>query len=184
MTPGPQLHNMAGITLVELLVVIALIAILAGVATPTISDWNCRQETEGDFLNLAGGISYLQALAKDRNRTTLLRSSRSGTKVTFSYYQARGVGRKEDCWGRSYSASRWERINGSASVDGTLLAGGGGVCFHADGSVNQGLTKQWTVGTVCGPQKKIAQYKIIVHGTTGFLEKTKYNRLTKRHEEI
>lgn len=184
MTPRQQPHGMTGITLIELLVVVALIAILAGIAIPNITEWNCRQEVERDFLDLASGISYLQALAKDRNRTTLLRSSRSGRKVNFTYYQARATGKKEDCWGRSYSASRWEQIDGSSSLDGTLLAHPGGVCFHADGSVNQGLSKQWTVGTVCGPQEKIAQYRIKVHGTTGFVEKTKYNRSTKRHEEI
>ena len=177
------LQKEAGMTLIELLVVVTLLVVLSGFGALNLSGWNCRQNVTNDLSDLSTTITYLQSLAKDRNRSTVLKSSVRGTVVTYAYYQAKGRGRKEACAHGTFSSSKWEKIEGKTELDGTLLINPGLVCFHADGSVNEGKTKQWTVGKTCGPSNELTRYQLITHGSTGFVEKKKFNTTSNQWDE-
>lgn len=173
-----------GLTILEMLVVIAIIATMAGFVLPNMDSWNCRQNTTNDFNSLSSTVNYLQTLAKNRGRSTLLRGVQDGSKITYSYYQAKTTLIKENCWSQAYSDTIWESIDGSIELDGTLTTDPGLVCFHADGSVNQGVTKVWVVSKTCGTANQLTSYRLSTYGTTGFLEKEKFNVLNAQWEEI
>jgi len=171
--------------LIELLVVIALISIIGALAVPNLSGWNCRQNTEKDFINLASMVTYMHGLAVDRNRTMRLRFD--GTRQ-FIFYEAESVTKKTACDSNDWKEPPNEAIELKdtgeilyGSFDEKpfqpLVSGSSQVtCFHGDGSVDAGhSTVVWQVGKVCDGKRY--DYQLNIHGSTGFVEKNKFNNL-------
>lgn len=162
-----------GLTLIELLVVIAMISIMAAFAVPNLSAWNCRQNTEKDFINLASAVTYLHGLAVDRNQTMQLRAQGSGRtrQYIFNESPANSVTKKTACNSNGWTILQNEKIE----LKDTLVSESSQVtCFHGDGSVNTGYsTVRWQVGKVCDGKRY--DYQLVVHGSTGFVEKKKFN---------
>ena len=162
-----------GLTLIELLVVIAMISIMAAFAVPNLSAWNCRQNTEKDFINLASAVTYLHGLAVDRNQTMQLRAQGSGRTRQYFFNESpvNSVTKKTAC-----NSNGWVRLqNEKIELKETLVSESSQVtCFHGDGSVNTGYsTVRWQVGKVCDGKRY--DYQLYVHGSTGFVEKKKFN---------
>ncbi len=170
--------KLIGLTLIELLVVIALVSILASFAVPNLTGWNCRQNTEKDFINLASTVTYIKGLAMDRNQTMKLRSQGTGKNRNYLFYEspANSVTKKTVC-----SSSSWVgHPNEEIKLEGTVVSESSQVtCFHSDGSVNDGKSNVvWRVGQVCDGKRY--DYQLHVYGSTGFVEKMKYDSLKKQ----
>ncbi len=67
-----HLANQHGLTLVELLVVIGLLATLAGLAAPSFTDFLQRQRLQGYASEMTTNIQYARSEAVARNRNTRL----------------------------------------------------------------------------------------------------------------
>ena len=178
---GIEQRGQAGFTLTELLIVIAMIAIIGGIAMPNLSGWICRQNTIKDFTDLASGIAYLQGLAKEKNRSIRLEASGIGGTVLYSYFQSRHVAKKTMC---STSITQWTPLLGEKTeLDGTFVPGSPrSACFHGDGSVSQGQSLTWQVGKQC--DGKDVFYRVTAYGSTGFIEKTRFNASTRTWVEF
>ena len=67
----------SAITLVELLIVIAIFGILAAVAGPNLTGWNCRQELLNDFNKFNQYLNEVRIEGQNRNKTTMVRVRQS-----------------------------------------------------------------------------------------------------------
>jgi type IV fimbrial biogenesis protein FimT len=71
-----------GFTLIELMVVLAMLAILSTVAAPAFSDQIARRRMEGAGLELATDLQFARARAVSQRGTTTLVTSSNGASYT------------------------------------------------------------------------------------------------------
>jgi prepilin-type N-terminal cleavage/methylation domain-containing protein len=168
----PTKGNYSALTLIEILVVIAVLGILAAFVTPNISGWNCRQEIRNDFERINGFLETVRLEAVNRNKTMMAHYNRNG-------------------FFRAYQVSKSCQINTSiVSTDipdlilnkKDIIPRGSDkfrTCFNADGTSYGG---QFTITRQC--DGKNYQLKSKIFGATGFIEKLKYNLTTSKWDEL
>lgn len=167
-------QKIAGLTLVELLVVIALLAILAGVVAPNLSGWNCKQEVRSDFDRITGLLQRLRSEALNQTRTMMVRVS---TEKLLPFH-SNTTGRKSTCG----SGASWQADNEISELildRGVLAASLKEACFHPDGTATHAI---YTVTAQCSGTS--IKYKSEIFSATGFLELTKYNQKSGIWEEL
>lgn len=175
-------------TLVELLVVIALIAIVAAFSIPNLQGWNCNRQVRNDVDQLNGFLRTLRIQAMSFNRSMQAASElASDPGKVHPYYGAQTKGR-QDCKSGTWSHMPidqipeseahnkfdlvLERANFAATADFK-------VCFHADGTAS---AQTISVKATCAG--KINHYKTQIFGATGFLETTRFNTRTSQWDEL
>jgi len=160
------------VTLIELLVVITVLAILAMVAGPNLSGWNCKQEVRNNFAELNGFLTTLRIGAVNRNRTMMARIEGGVIKA----YQSPQNG-KRNC-GDSISNSVTDILD-YEKKENTITHTEKDVCFNADGSATPAT---YTITRQC--DDKEYKYRSQVFGATGFISKDKFNINTNDWEEM
>ena len=73
------------ITLIELLIVIALVGIIAGVGWPSLGGWNCRQDLRNEFENFNNSKSTViaQKVLNGLNQNEIFYTKKSSNKHSF-----------------------------------------------------------------------------------------------------
>ncbi len=181
----PIKGNYSALTLIEILVVIAVLGILAAVVGPNIGGWNCRQEARNDFERLNGFMQTLRLEAINRNRTMLARVYRGGNNAIIMAYQG-PQGKKKNCSGGgwSYRGRTVGDIMDYRSEKSSLSYTKRDVCFEADGSATPAPKNQYSYRLSRQCDSKNRQFKNQIFGATGFIEKLKYNLTTNKWDEL
>lgn len=169
----------SAISLIEILVVIAVLGILAAFVAPNVGGWNCRQEVRNDFERVNDFMQTARAEAVNRNRTM---------KVVFNSR------------GRILMAFEGNKPNASQSCNGSRFTWLGhprkqeildyhvktgitnyprSICFKSDGSAT---SASYIIGKQCNG--KTRQYKAQIFGATGFIEKLKFNLTSNKWDEL
>jgi len=181
----PIKGNYSALTLIEILVVIAVLGILAAVVGPNIGGWNCRQEARNDFERLNGFMQTLRLEAINRNRTMLARVYRGGNNAIIMAYQG-PQGKKKNCSGGgwSYRGRTVGDIMDYRSEKSSLSYTKRDVCFEADGSATSAPKNQYSYRLSRQCDNKNRQFKNQIFSATGFIEKLKYNLTTSKWDEL
>jgi len=79
------------ITIVELLVVVAIVAIMASIAGPNLNTWTCRQDVENDFSSLNGFLNTLRLRSVSQNRSLMAKVYKNGLKAHYSNKKCKGL---------------------------------------------------------------------------------------------
>lgn len=166
------------ITLIEILVVIAVLGILAAFVAPNIGGWNCKQETKNDFNKLNGFMQTLRLEAISRNSTMLARVYRGGNNAIIMAYQG-PQGKKKACSGGGWNYRGRNDLMDYRSEKSRLSYTKRDVCFEADGTAT---ASSYTITRQC--DGKNHQYKNQIFGATGFIEKLKYNLKANQWDEL
>ncbi len=176
------------ITLIEILVVIAVLGVLAAFVAPNVGSWNCRQEIRNDFERLNGWLQTLRLEAVNRNLTMFTQVSKPGLNGSVHAYQ----GKKKKCiaygggWtylGKGGTGEIMDYRSGKSNITFTSRD----VCFMADGSAGASTALHnadysYLLYRQC--DGKNHQFKNKIFGATGFIEKSKYNLTTKKWDEL
>jgi len=166
------------ITLIELLIVIAIVGVIAGIAGPNLTGWNCRQELANDFNTFNNYANEVRIEGLNRNRTTLIRLNQS----------QRGYGSanlrpfvliNNSCTINTYSESLERQIPSFSFPVETWVEGSKYVCFFPDGSA-YGVSYKFS--RECGGKEYA--FKTTIFGASGLMAKTKYNSKTKTWDEL
>jgi len=172
-----------GFTLLELLIVVALISIIGGMAAPGLSEWNCQQNIKTGFSSLSASISQLHGRAADYNLSTRMQGTldASSNTMTYRFYSTPTVpvGVKTTC-NAALTASWVQTTDAPVVLKGILRAGAPtNVCFYANGSVegDESLdrTFRWNFGRTCGAAK-VVDMRLNLYGGTGFMDKFIFSR--------
>lgn len=169
------------ITLIEILVVIAVLGILAAFVAPNVGGWNCKQEVRNDFEQLTGFMQTLRSEAINRNKTMrgYIRGNRSVNSIMA--FEGNKPNANQSCNGSRFTWLGHPRRNDIAdySFESKITNYQRFVCFKADGSAT---ASSYTISRQC--DGKNHQYKGQIFGATGFIEKLKYNLTTRKWDEL
>ena len=158
-------------TLIELLIVIALVGIIAGTGWPTLTGWNCKQELRNDFESLNNIFEKARVEAINRGRTVLVKANRS-LPYNGAIYSAYLLPNKT-CRISSSAQSLSKQIPNLTISDKSRLFGTPNQCFHADGTATSIQALQFhQVQRNCSGRTH--SYQTLVFGATGLFEKKVY----------
>ena len=154
------------ITIVELLVVVAIVAIMASIAGPNLNTWTCRQDVENDFSSLNGFLDTLRLRSVSQNRSLMAKVYKNGLKAHYS---------NKKCNIRGEVGLSNLEINTTINFKSSSL----NTCFHADGSASG---TNFELYKKCNDKQY--RYRSQISGVTGFIIKEKYNYKTRQWDDL
>jgi Tfp pilus assembly protein FimT len=161
------------ITLIELLIVIGLVGIIAGVGWPNLQSWNCKQQLRNDFENFNLYMSKMQAEATTRSRTTLVQVVIPAGAVSLRPFLVD----TKTCTGARQSLQTQIPILTLSTA--TKVAGDQTQCFYSDGGAD---ANSYQFTKTCSGKRYL--YKTQIFGATGLIEKLQYNFTNKSWEDL
>ena len=160
--------NEKGFTLAELLIVVAVIAVLVAVAIPTFSDQleKARQSTDVANLRDAYAVARLAELENKVNDTAI-KSAKTSTQDTVTYYFNAGTGKLT-----RYDASDTDSLD-AAKNNGTKMRAQTKVLkIDSNESVFYKYYSTNGTRTTVGPADSVMQYQMTVDPTKAILKVT------------
>ena len=161
-------------TLIELLIVIALVGIIAGTGWPTLTGWNCKQELRNEFESLNNFFEKARVEAINQNKSVIVSVAKGMSPWNGARISAMiGQPNKLRCARSSASSSLRNIIPDlTISTKYKLLGAPGSSqqCFHADGSATASQAIQvYQIQRTCSGQTHT--YQTLIFGATGLFEK-------------
>lgn len=130
-------ENIKGFTVLELLVVVAIIATTLLFAYPTLQTWNNRKSLKSSVNDFYSAITEVRMQAMARSTTTRVLTSASGDDYTFTSYYLPTASSSCDASDPNWVQIKSQviEINTNFQVTGSGL---GNICFFRDGSATTG----------------------------------------------
>ena len=155
-------------TIIELLIVIALVGIIAGTGWPTLTGWNCKQELRNEFESLNNVFEKARVEAINRNKMILVQPNKRlpTNGATYSVYLLDN----KICSATQGRQSLSYIIPNLTISNNYTLRGAAFQCFHADGSATASQANQvHRIERTCSGEAH--SYQTVVFGATGLFEK-------------
>ena len=168
------------ITLIELLIVIALVGIVAGVGWPNLDGWLCRQNHLDDFSNFTLYLKKMQSESMNRNRTTVVEVVDNGSPNSDFLRPYVLPANVNACTLAGAGPQTIEdlipvlRFPPEMDISGNRIQ-----CFFSDGSASNNT---YEFARQCGNRNY--QYRSVTFGATGLIQKLRFNNATQVWEEL
>lgn len=144
----------AGFTLLEMIVVVAIVAILASVGGTPVMAWNCKRGLQRDFAGVMAVYGDVREQAFSRNRSMMLIAD------------ALGGGGYRFSWGESNATCSATPSSTAGSTDFAQVqfsAVDPQACFHPD---HTAMGSGFTMSKTCGGT--VLQYRATIFGATSY----------------
>ena len=178
----PTRGSFFAFTLIEVLVVIAVIGVLLSFTVPNISTWSCRQELETDYRKINDFLESVRQQAYDRNQTLMVYYS-----PNYSPNEGRFITREatKSCRNKSPSndPNMYLAIDKNQGYKINQLNKPPLWCFRSDGSAISGNLRI-SISKQCGDVNYTFITSLLT--ATGMLEKSSYKfiRLTMKFDRL
>lgn len=176
-----QLRNNRGLSFLELLTVIGIIAIIATFTVPNLRGWKDKRDLKNGFQNLYNTFARMKGEAYSRNKTMRAQLTLPGAGgLTNTVYVANNT--NQACSTTAdFAAANWTvlaawgfALDSEISITAAgLVADGEGdsnICFMADGTSTGG-----SLDIDSNPATTLRGYRLDVVLTTGFIDTLKEN---------
>ena len=175
-----------GVSLLEAIVVIAIILITSALVSPSIGNWRANRSLEADYLKLVSQIDYLKTRARVLNGTSLLICS--GTKL-LTYQVSTAAQFSTSIVSASFAGKIVENPT-ATNASFNILSGESTLTSSICGASNtRGIFNSNGIAGVEGSAAAIdieinrngnrdpyGAYRIVVNQTTGFVQKFKWSK--------
>jgi len=160
----------------ELVVVILIVGIIAGVGWPSLEGWNCRQSLRNDFERFNLYMSEVKSESVSSNQPTLVNVVISNGEAVLSSF----VLDNNSCSFTDALSIEQQIPKLTLPTDTKVSALGiNHQCFYPDGRAE---ANSWEFKKTCAGKKYL--YKNQFFGATGLYEKQQYNYTTKAWNDI
>lgn len=178
--------NQRGVSLLEIIVVIALIGIVVGLVKPNLNSWKANATVKSDFNQLVATIEYLKSKARSINGTAVLVCNKSAK--TMSYAISSTVYSSLSTVPAAFTGSETVESTGANVLSGkTTPSSSTSFCNSALRGLFLGNGQVGLEGG--GPQLDVEMnfnndkvnydaYRVVIYQTTGFLQKQRWNKST------
>ena len=178
MLNSPAKSFKSAITLIELLIVIAIVGVMAAIAGPNLTGWNCRQNLANDFNKFNQYLNEVRIEGQNRNRTTMVRVRQSQRGYGAASLRPFAL-MNASCSVNARSLSLERQIPSFSFPIETWVQGSQYMCFYPNGSADG---RSYEFSRDCGGKKYT--YKTTIFGASGLMEKTQYNSSSKTWDEL
>lgn len=175
-----------GVSLLEIIVVIALIGIVVGLVKPNLNSWKANATVKSDFNQLVASIEYLKSKARAVNGTAVLICNKSAKTITYAISST--VYSSVSTVPAAFSASETVENTGANILSGkSTPSSTTGFCNSASRGIFLGSGQVGLEGGAVQLDMEINfnndkvnydAYRVVVYQTTGFLQKQRWNKST------
>lgn len=160
-----------GISFIEIIVVVAVIAILGSIAAPGMNTWSCQKSVKNDLETVINMLEVQRQNAIYGTSSFGVSILQTTPVITFNQYSAEWCGAPLS-------------NNTSITLDKLKLIGPSDeFCFEPDGSAKSNVNGYgWYLQAACG--NKNIDYRIRLFQATGFILAEQKNQSTSQWDEI
>jgi prepilin-type N-terminal cleavage/methylation domain-containing protein len=165
----------AAFTLLELLIVIALVGVIAGVGFLSLGGWNCRQDNLNNFERFSQFMRETQSEALNRSAATLVQVSTAGTQ---DFLRAHLLP-DDNCTISANSSPLDFIIPVLTFQEEITIVGPVAQCFYSNGSADD---NSYQFGRSCGDNPNL--FRLQFFAATGLVEKLKFSNIRNLWEDL
>lgn len=159
--------NQQGVTFLEIVVVIAILAITSALVAPSIQDWRQKRALESDFQAVLSQIDYLKIRARTLNGSASLSCSNAGSSslLTYKVSDSNGVVVEDP----SAKTAGFNLLSGKTVLTSSICNSSPAI-FSSSGRVAGGL--DIILKPLSGSTATFG-YRLVLSPTTAFVQKYK-----------
>lgn len=182
--------NQRGVSLLEVILVIALIGIVVGFVRPNLNNWKANATVKSDFEQLVATLDYLKSKVRSVGGTATLSCNASASALSYAVSSTAygSISSVPSVFSASeiVENSSANVLSGKSTPVSSICSSALRAVFLGNGQVGlEGGAGQLVVElNVNNDKTNYNAYKVIVYQTAGFLQKQRWDKSTSGWQDF